>query len=140
MNTFLFSILPVFCADSSDRGNVLKSLPVEIVCLIFRMLDGRSLYTASTADSYFAEIIKGDRTLRRKLRRHINIAKLDPLNVKRLETTNGKRKRKFDEPIKKANFSAKTFSANGVQERPAKRQRLDDIICNVNKKMKLYRF
>lgn len=106
----------------------------------YRLLDGRSLYAASTVDSYFAEIIKGDCVLRRRLRRHVRTAKLDPLNVKRLEITNGKRQNKIDEVSKMINFSGKSFGANGIQGRSLKRQRLDDDICNVTKKIKLHRF
>ena len=58
----MYQLLPLVCAYSS----IIPTLPVELWCLILRMLDPTSLVAAVRSSGYLQSVVQGDFTLRKK--------------------------------------------------------------------------
>ena len=56
------------------ESNILE-LPVEVLSIILRLLDGNSLLSAVISDSHIMHVCKGDKFLRKQLRRQVSKVK-----------------------------------------------------------------
>ncbi|CAG9760983.1 unnamed protein product [Ceutorhynchus assimilis] len=59
----MYSLLPFITTD------MLPEMPIEVWCIILRMLDSKSLLSGVRSSSYFSSMARGDPILRQKVRR-----------------------------------------------------------------------
>mgnify|MGYP003401923668 FL=1 len=134
----LFTLLQAFgpLFDNEYQSNFSR-LPVEMICSIFRMLDGRSLFTVSTICRRWSQIIRKDHVLKKKLKEHVRVAKMDSLNIKRSEGVSKKRKHEEDQPVTKRMITpqTKSFQSNGTPKKP----KIENKVVNIVRR-KLIRF
>lgn len=64
----MYQLLPIICAFTT----VLPQFPVEVWCIILRLLDPASLLVTVRTVSYFDSIVQGDPILRKSLREAVD--------------------------------------------------------------------
>ncbi|XP_075227125.1 uncharacterized protein LOC142327724 [Lycorma delicatula] len=62
---------------NDEKFDIISKLPVEIVIMILRMLDGETLLRVRLVNKRWYDISKSDRILRRKIRKHLKQKKIE---------------------------------------------------------------